>query len=272
MILGYNTNSFSFHTLDQAIDVIAELGYGAVAITLDHHALNPFSESLPDELARVKAKLESKQLACVIETGSRFLLDPMRKHWPTLLERAKSHRERRVAFIKRAIDIAGELPPCIVSFWSGQRPAEQSPDFAFVALVDCCVELADYAERLGVTLAFEPEPDMFIDTAAKWEKLADAVGRPNFKLTLDVGHLWCNEEPPQADIIRRHARALANVHLDDMRRGVHDHLFFGDGEVDFPAVIAALDDSDYSGPACIELPRHSHRAVEIAREAKSFFE
>ena len=272
MILGYNTNGFAFHTLEQAIEIIAGLGYGAVAITLDHHALNPFSDSMPDELKLVKSLVESNQLACVVETGSRFLLDPMRKHWPTLLERQKSDRDRRVAFLKRAIDIAAELPPGIVSFWSGIRPAEQPPDDAFAVLVESCIELSDYAALNGVTLAFEPEPEMFIDTAAKWEHLAGAVRRANFKLTLDVGHLWCNEEPPQADIIRKYARPLANVHLDDMLRGVHDHLFFGDGEVDFPAVIGALDEIGYAGPACIELSRHSHQAVETARHAKLFFE
>ncbi|MGW4149959.1 sugar phosphate isomerase/epimerase, partial [Streptomyces albogriseolus] len=28
--------------------------------------------------------------------------------------------------------------------------------------------------------------------------------------------------------------------IEDMRRGVHEHLPFGDGEIDFPPVLAAL--------------------------------
>ena len=32
-----------------------------------------------------------------------------------------------------------------------------------------------------------------------------------------------------------------------MRRGVHEHLPFGEGEVDLPAVLAALSDIGYGG-------------------------
>ena len=45
---------------------------------------------------------------------------------------------------------------------------------------------------------------------------------------------------PIAGVIRQWADRLVNVHIEDMRAGVHDHLMFGEGEIDFPPVIAAL--------------------------------
>ena len=30
---------------------------------------------------------------------------------------------------------------------------------------------------------------------------------------------------------------LWNVHIEDMRTGVHDHLMFGEGEIDFAEVL-----------------------------------
>ncbi len=272
MLIGYNTNGFAFHRLEDAIDVIARLGYRCVAITVDHHALNPYDPETASRTSKVRDQLRDLGLASVIETGARFLLDPMRKHYPTLLDRRAGGREKRMDFLRRCVDIAAELGSLAVSFWSGAAPAGLAEGQETGLLAEPCRELCDYAADKGVVLAFEPEPGMYVDTLARYERLAGAVERDNFRLTIDVGHLWCNEAEPQADLIRRFAPKLANVHLDDMRRSRHDHLFFGEGEVDFAAVFAALAEAGYEGPACVELSRHSHEAVETARRAMEFLD
>jgi len=66
------------------------------------------------------------------------------------------------------------------------------------------------------------------------------VGHPRFGLTLDVGHLQCTNELPIGGHVARWKDVLWNVHVEDMRQGVHDHLMFGEGEIDFAAVFAAL--------------------------------
>ena len=55
-----------------------------------------------------------------------------------------------------------------------------------------------------------------------------------------------------------------------MRRGVHDHLMFDEGEIDFAEVMGALNDIGYAGGVHVELSRHSHDAVETARRALDF--
>ena len=85
MYLGYNTNGLAHHALEDAIRLVREIGYQGIAITLDHGALNPFAESLDAELVRIKRRLDETGLRSVVETGARFLLDPRRKHYPTLL-------------------------------------------------------------------------------------------------------------------------------------------------------------------------------------------
>src|SRR5690349_16668045 len=116
MRYGYNTNGFAHHRLEDALTILARLGYGSVAITLDHHALNPFDADLPRQLDRVRSLLAELGLRCVIETGARFLLDPWRKHQPTLLSPEAPQRERRLDFLMRAADIAAELGADAVSF------------------------------------------------------------------------------------------------------------------------------------------------------------
>jgi sugar phosphate isomerase/epimerase len=55
-----------------------------------------------------------------------------------------------------------------------------------------------------------------------------------------------------------------------MRPGVHEHLPFGQGTIDFPPVIAALDEIGYEGGVHIELSRDSHRAPEALVESYQF--
>ena len=70
--------------------------------------------------------------------------------------------------------------------------------------------------------------------------------------------------------IRKWKDVLWNVHIEDMKRGVHDHLMFGDGEIDFPPVLAALDEVGYRGLVAVELPRHSHAAPNVASRSIAF--
>src|SRR5688572_4029187 len=101
MLLGYNTNGFAHHRLDDALAILSELGYRSVALTLDHDALDPFDPDLETEAERGRRLLERYQLRCVIETGARFLLDPRRKHQPTLLSATADERQRRQEFLSR---------------------------------------------------------------------------------------------------------------------------------------------------------------------------
>jgi sugar phosphate isomerase/epimerase len=269
MLFGYNTNGFAHHRLDDTLSILADLGYGSVALTLDSHALDPYDAGFPSRLDAVRRRLEQLGLRTVVETGARFLLDPWRKHQPTLLDPDPAARARRLDFLRRAVDAAAALGSDAVSFWSGKAP-DADPSVLMRRLVDGCRELSDNAADRGVVLAFEPEPGMFIDTMDRFDELHRGVGHPAFRLTIDVGHLHCLGEAPIADRLRRWREQLVNVHVEDMRRGVHDHLMFGEGEMEFGPVLRTLEEIGYAGGVHVELSRHSHDAVETARKALAF--
>jgi L-ribulose-5-phosphate 3-epimerase len=268
MRLGYGTNGFANHRLPDALAVIADLGYDGVALTLDHNHLDPFGPELRERTAEVGRLLTQYGLSVVIETGARYILDPVRKHEPTLLHTEGAHW--RIALLERAIEVAADLGAEAVSFWSGTLPADVSPDLGWQRLVANCSQLVGYAADRGVQLGLEPEPGMLVDDLAGYLKLQAEVGSDVLGLTLDIGHLVCNEPQPPAACIATGAPYLVNVQIDDMRRGVHEHLEFGTGEVDFPAVFQALNDIRYAGLVAVELPRHSHAAPTIARESLEF--
>lgn len=273
MRLGYNTNGFTSHSLADALTVIGELGYRSIAITIDHAALNPFgpAAALSVEVEVVAWRCRELDLVPVVETGARFLLDPWRKHRPTLLEDDEAGRARRLDFLARAIDLAAAIGAPVVSLWSGSRPAgsSASPGELDRRLVDGLARLCPRAAAAGVVIGFEPEPGMHIESMADFDRIAAAVDHPALGLTLDVGHAHLTEDSAPATV-RRYAGRLVNAHLEGMRRPVHDHLLPWEGDMDLTAVLATLDQVGYDGPATFELSRHSHAAVETARAALAF--
>ena len=256
---AYGTNGLGDHRLDDALAFLADEGYDGVALTLDHATIDPYADDVAARVAHVRRRLDDLGLRVVVETGARFLLDARRKHEPTLVSREGV--ERRLDLYARAARIAADLGAPALHLWSGVADPLEDPLDVWGRLVYGVRRVLDEAEGAGVDLAFEPEPGMVVDTLDAWDRLADAVDRhPRFRMTLDVGHCRCVEPQCEADCVRRVADVLAHVQIEDMRRGVHEHLPFGEGEVDVPGTLAALVEIGYDGLVSVELTRHGHAA------------
>jgi len=268
MRLGFSTNSIGDVDPLDAVPLLRELGYESLAITLDRHTIDPFAADLAGRLARWRAALAAAGMACVVETGARHLLDPTVKHEPTLVSADREARSRRVEFTRRAIDVAADLGAGCVSLWSGIGRDAAAPETMWNRLVSSLEPVLEHAARVGVTIAFEPEPGMFIDTLARAAMLFDRLGRPPaLRLTVDTGHMECMGEWPYGERLRAWNGLVANVHLDDMLACRHEHLPLGSGDVDFSAALAALAGVGYRGGLHVELPRQSHRWLETARQS-----
>jgi D-psicose/D-tagatose/L-ribulose 3-epimerase len=253
---AFNTNGCAHHRLDDALTLIAEAGYDGVALTLDIHHLDPFDPAFHLNTRHVAARLHALNLGCVVETGARFLLDPRAKHEPTLVTADPDGRKRRIDFLARALQVVAETGGEAMSFWAGvPKPgvtAEQARDW----LLEGVTEVVGVAESLGVVAALEPEPGMAIETVDDWR----ALGIPGLKVALDTGHCLVTGERDPANAVREFAADLGTVTIEDMKRGVHVHLPFGEGDMDVPGVLHALQDIGFRKLICVELSRESHRA------------
>lgn len=260
---GYGTNGFGSHRLDDALAVIADLGYDGVALTLDHPHLDPFAPDLAAQTEAVRRRLDELGLGVVIETGARYVMDPWHKHEPTLV--SAEGRERRVDLLSRAIRVGADLGAEAVSFWSGTLPEGTDSDAGWQRLLFGVDAVLAEAQRYDMVCAFEPEPGMFIDTVTDVLELRHRLGSPELlRVTVDIGHCVCNETGTVAECINAAGSFLANVQVDDMLPGVHEHLELGTGDVDLTGALGALLDVGYSGLASMELPRHGHAAPAVA--------
>ncbi|MFG3151971.1 sugar phosphate isomerase/epimerase family protein [Streptomyces sp. NPDC048219] len=268
---GYGTNGLTDLRLDDALALLADLGYDGVGLTLDHMHLDPLAPDLAARTRRIAHRLDALGLGVTVETGARYVLDPRRKHGPTLLDPDPEDRARRTDLLVRAVRVAADLGAHAVHCFSGVVQPGTDEDTAWKRLAESLAPVLDAAADAGVPLAVEPEPGHLLACLADFHVLRRALGDPeNLGLTLDIGHCQCLEPLPPADCVREAAPWLRHVQIEDMRRGVHEHLPFGDGEIDFPPVLEALAATGYQGLTVVELPRHSHAGPHFAERSLPF--
>ena len=272
MKIGYNTNGLAHHRFADAVALLADNGYESVAITPDIQWLDPYQDStnLNRQLQETVKLLDRFGMQCVMESGARYLINSRVKHDPTLMDASADRRALRVDYLQRLIRMAAELNATCFSFWSGKLDENISEQQADQRLADGVFEILPIAEKLRVPLAFEPEPGMYIQTMADFRRLDQLIQSGWFQLTIDLGHLHCLGEQPIANYIREWGTSLINIHIEDMKPGVHEHLMFGEGTMDFPPIFQALKDINYPFALNVELSRDSHRADQVVPKSADF--
>jgi sugar phosphate isomerase/epimerase len=268
--LGYGTNGLGDHPLDAALDLLEESGYDAVALTLGFPHLDPGApdaalRALRDRLARAHG---GRGMRVVVETGARYLLDPRRKHAPALVD---PDAAPRLGYLRRAVEVAAALGAPAVQLFAGVLPDGTAPEAGWDRLRARLPGLVAHAADHGVRLALEPEPGMLVETVGDALRLHADLGAPAaLGLTVDVGHCLVVEPGGVPGALAAAGPLLAHVQIDDMPRSHHQHLPFGEGDLDLPAALAALAGcvaAGYGGVVGVELPRHSWDAPRQVRAA-----
>jgi len=292
---GYNTNGLAHHRPLDALRLAAAIGYRGVALTPDVGQLDPYRLD-PREVRAVRDLARELDLWLTIETGARFLLDPARKHAPNLCDPEPAAARRRVDFYRRCVDLAVDLGAPLMSLWAGAAGEGQTLDpwvdaaahpsdldagaqalapgapaavgDTLARLVEGLAAVIAHADTAGVAVGFEPEPGMFVERPCGYGALRDRLRArgASLALTLDLGHCVVTSDPVDG-VLARFGADLAHVHIADCPRGVHEHVQLGQGDLDLPAALGALERGGFVGLAAVELSRDSHRGPAAAHEA-----
>ncbi|MGI6173716.1 MAG: sugar phosphate isomerase/epimerase family protein [Christensenellales bacterium] len=138
-------------------------------------------------------------------------------------------------------------------FWGGADDPVKYED-AWYRTIDNLNDLKGYAEELGVTIGVENVWNNFLMSPREFRELIDTVDSPRVKVYLDVGNVLKYGWPEQwIDIL---GCRICRVHVKDFKREVGTLAGFVDllsGDVNFPAVIDALNRNGYEGPLTAEM-------------------
>lgn len=259
MKIGVITDCFKTSHFE-GIEIAAGLGLQGVQIYATHGEFSPWSLT-------AERKQEFKKLLGEKGLVISALCGDMGGHG---FERAESNPER-VAKTKEIIDLAVEFGAPAVTTHIGVIPDDKS-DPRYKIMLDALTECGLYAKERGVTLAIETGPEKAATLLSFIEDTKGGVGvnldPANFTMVTGqdaveavymlkdhIVHthakdgIMLDKNQKAADVY--HAFAVGGVDALNACKGFRE-VPLGEGQVDWPAYMAALKDVGYDGFLTIE--------------------
>jgi D-psicose/D-tagatose/L-ribulose 3-epimerase len=132
-----------------------------------------------------------------------------------------------------------------IGYLPGHRPTDEEWGWA----IEAFQAVGAHLDSHDVTLSIEPvnrSETFFLRTAAEAKRLCEAVGHPRIGVTIDTFHANI-EERDIAAAVTQLGPNLKHMHMSE-----NDRSLLGQGHVDFPAVLRALEEVRYEGYLTIE--------------------
>ena len=271
MQLAFSTNAYLNHSFADAVTRLAGIGYRGVEIMADvPHAWPAYL--LPEQKAAIRESLTRNKLA--ISNINSFMMhavnDPRQKYWhPSWIEPDSHYRQIRIDHTMRSLTLAKELGAKQITTEPGGPLEGRSRAQCLKLFVEMLKPVVAHAEKEGVLLLVEPEPDLLIETADQYLEFVQHIQSPNLGLNFDIGHFYCVKDEP-APTVHKLKSHIRHVHLEDIAATrVHHHMIPGEGAIDFGPVLTALKDVGYEEWVTIELytcHENPDHAAKLARE------
>jgi inosose dehydratase len=237
------TNCYGSFGVAAAIEHVPTVGVSALEVALKPHGgLLVIPESVvasekmgPEAVAGLQAALAAHGVRATTCNGLQQVTAPGG------LDTAKAR-----------LNLAQALGATVLTGSADDVPEERRRE-----LYDRLLEVADYADARGITVALETHPGI-VQNAERSLRAMHDLGHPRLRLNWDTANIYYHNEGMQDGEaeLERVAPYVAHLHLKDSRRGYHDWYFPALGEaggVDFARVGRILRDAGFAGQLSIEL-------------------
>lgn len=146
----------------------------------------------------------------------------------------------------------------------GQLPPDLGYEEAYDNALDSMRRLAPAAEMAGVNLAIEYVWNKFLLSPLEFCQFLDEVDSPRVGFYFDPGNMCAFSYPKQW--LRLLSDHLMAVHMKDFKRDGFEWVPLGEGDVDFPGVMAELHSTGYEGALVSEVSQGVASLEESAKE------
>jgi sugar phosphate isomerase/epimerase len=253
MQLGIFAKTFVRASLPEALDAVVDSGLRTIQFNMGLTGGRSLPDEIPAELAaQVREETARRELVVAAVSGTYNMAHPD----PSV--RADGARR-----LDTLIAAAPALGTSVVTLCTGSRDADdmwrRHPDNATPgAWADMRASLdqaLETAERHGVILAFEPEHNNVVDSAAAGRRLIDELASAHLRVVIDAANLISGGDlDRQADILRGAFDLLGNhivlAHAKDVRND-GTIVAAGQGELDYQFYLQLIARHNASAPVVL---------------------
>jgi sugar phosphate isomerase/epimerase len=269
MKLAYSSNAYRCHSVAEAIERVARIGYAGIELMADEpHA---WPATMTDEKVHA-IRVALGRYGLTLSNVNAFMMNAVRDFWhPSWVEPDVDFRRLRLQHTIDALRMAGKLGArCITTEPGGPLPDGMTRDEGLEIFVEGLRAALLVAEQVGVFLLVEPEPGLLIENAEQFLELTRRIDSPMFGLNFDIGHFYCVGDP-LPETIERMKGLTRHYHFEDIAATrVHEHLVPGRGAIDFAAVLDAIRRTGYDDWLTVELYPYLDDPDAAGREALGF--
>ncbi|MEW6352055.1 MAG: sugar phosphate isomerase/epimerase family protein [Thermodesulfobacteriota bacterium] len=265
MRFAFSSNAFLRFDLLEAIRIIAEAGYDGIEIMADVPHAYPLHLTDADILKIRKALVEARIAVSNINAFMHHA-DGDTYH-PSWIEKDPVLRLKRVDYTLHCLDLAEKLGARNISTEPGGPLDGMSREEGLHLFRQGLAAVEDRARERGVRILIEPEPGLLIENSRQFLELFRDLDSAVFGINFDIGHFYCVAEDP-SELIPDMKEMIHHFHIEDIAASrEHHHLMLGDGAIDLPRVLRAIEGIGYRGYVTVELYTYEHVAVQAVRNA-----
>lgn len=268
MKFSFSTNAFRKYSFMDAVKAISRAGYEGVEIMCDSpHA---WPDHLTDKkVEEIRALVRGQNLS-IANLNAFMMCEVQDFHHPSWIEPDQDFRRIRIEYTKKCIRLAAALGTGTISTEPGGPVEGMKKDEAIEIFIQGLAQVLPLAEDLGIKVLIEPEPGLLIQTSSEFLAFTRAFSHPCLGLNLDIGHFYCVDEDP-VEVIYKLREFTCHYHLEDIPENrEHRHILPDTGGIDIKAVLAAVEDTGYSGFVTLELYPYLDRPEETAVQALDY--